>query len=114
MKQATLIIGLSVVGFAVAFGALIASRLSQEQVALLVGVTCGVGLGGAAGVAIGWAAATRRRAPEAPSPHIIYMTAPTVPSTQPATRWLPQGEPTATITPRTFNVIGNSGFEEEP
>ena len=44
MKQIALIVTLSVVGFVAALVALIASRLTTDEVALLAGVVCGVGV----------------------------------------------------------------------
>ncbi len=61
MKQVTLIVMLAMVGFAAALVAFIASRLTAEEVALLAGVMCGIGVAVPLGVAAGAAIAARRR-----------------------------------------------------
>lgn len=120
MKQATLIILLAVVGFAVAFAMFVVGRLNQEQVALLAGVACGVGVAVPLGIAIGLVVNRRRREREVNAPsHIIYVTPPAAPpppqSSLMSTGWSTSIEPPASVAAprRSFNVIGNSDFEEE-
>ena len=54
MKQASAIVTLSFVGFAIALAAFIGSRLSEQAVALLAGTICGMMLALPIGAAIGW------------------------------------------------------------
>lgn len=110
MKQIALIVTLSVVGFAAAFAALIASRLTTEEVALLAGVVCGVGVAVPVGVLGGAVVAGRRRDRSAAVLPVIYVTQPprpTVLGSQPGAANLPQPRPVA----RPLNIIGQSAFD---
>jgi hypothetical protein len=118
MKHVVLVVMLAIVGFAVAFAMSIAGRLSQEQVAMLVGLVCGAGVAAPLGIAIGWVMSHRQRERQATSPpSIIYMATPPASAAQltvPAAKWPPSLEPPALTVPRrSFNVIGNNDFEEE-
>lgn len=53
MKQIALIVMLSAVGFAVVLAVFIADRLTAEEVALLAGVVCGIGVAVPLGVMAG-------------------------------------------------------------
>lgn len=110
MKQIALIVTLSVAGFAAAFVALIASRLTTEEVALLAGVVCGVGVAVPLGVLGGVAMAGRRRDRSAAALPVIYVTQPpkpTVLGSQSGTANLPAPRPVA----RPLNIIGQSAFD---
>lgn len=115
MKQAALVMTLGVVGFAVALAMFIASRLSPEQVALIVGASCGLGVAVPLSVAIGVAINARRRHEREtpPPPAVIYMAAPTAQPNLPAARWTPAIEPPTEVPRRSFSIIGNSGVEDE-
>ncbi len=115
MKQTALIVTLGVVGFAVALAMFIASRLSSEQIALIAGGACGLGVAVPLSVAIGVAINARRRHERETStpPAVIYMTAPPPPANLPAARWTPSIEPPTETPRRSFSIIGNSGFEDE-
>jgi hypothetical protein len=107
MKNAATIVSLALILFAIALAVMIGSRLSEQEIALLAGMACGVGIAIPLGAAIGvFAAGQRRRDRDAAPPPIIYMQ-PQPPSSVPS---LPN---TYALPPRSFNVIGDSGFEEE-
>ncbi len=108
MKNASTIIFLALVGFAITLAVIIGSRLNDQQVALLAGAACGVGVAIPLGIVIGAFAATQRqRGREAPPP-IIYVTSPSAPTSNapllPARSMPPS---------RSFNVIGDSEFDEQ-
>jgi hypothetical protein len=54
MKQATLIIGLACVGFAVGLAAFIGSRLSEQAVAMMAGAVFGILIALPIGTLVGW------------------------------------------------------------
>ena len=114
MKQTWLIIVLSAVGFAVALVVFIASRLSAEEVALLAGVVCGIGVAVPVGVVVGGVVAGRRRRDQpATSLPVIYVTQPpqpTVVGSQPISARLPQPRSAAPAA-RPLNIIGQNGFD---
>jgi hypothetical protein len=102
-------------GFAVTLAVLIVNRLSDQQVAVLTGAVCGAGLALPLGLALGaYAAASRpARRPEPPAPPIIYMASPPAPITPVSPpRSIELGDYPAP-TRRSFNVIGDSGFDDE-
>ncbi len=68
MKQATAIIALSLIGFAIALAAFIGSRLSEQAIALLAGTFCGVGAALPIGVVIGWYIKSHRASDHASAP----------------------------------------------
>ena len=114
MKQTALVITLGVVGFAVAFAMFIASRLSQEQDALLVGAACGLAWAVPSGIAIGLLVSTRRQHErEAPPPPVIYVAPPAQPPSLPAAYRTPSLEPPSETPRRSFSIIGNSGMGDE-
>ncbi len=113
MKQTALVITLGVVGFAVAFAMFIASRLSQEQVALLVGAACGLALAVPSGIAIGMLVSTRHHHERETPPPVIYVAPPTQPPSLPTANRTPSIEPPTETPQRSFSIIGNSGFEDE-
>ncbi len=114
MKHATTIIALAFIGFAIALAISIGSRLNEQAIALLAGTACGVGIAAPLGVAIGlYAAAQRRRDRDAtppPPPIIVMPQPPPSPPPLPAPL-LPNFAPMPRR--RTFNVIGDSGLEDE-
>ncbi len=112
MKQIALIVTLSVVGFVAALVALIASRLTTDEVALLAGVVCGVGVAVPLGVLGGAAMAGRRRDRSAAALPVIYVTQPpkpTVLGAQSGAANLPQPRSAA----RALNIIGQSAFDAD-
>ncbi len=114
MKQALLIVTLSVVGFAAALVVFIANRLNAEEVALLAGVVCGIGVAVPVGVVVGGLVAGRRRRDQpAASLPVIYVTRPpqpTVVGSQPISARLPQPRSAAPAA-RPLNIIGQTGFD---
>jgi hypothetical protein len=116
MKQTWLIVMLSAVGFAVALVVFIADRLSAEEVALLAGVVCGVGVAVPLGVIVGAAVAAWRRRDLSMTPlPVIYVTQPpqpTVVGLPPAGARLPlpRSSPSAA---RHLNIIGQNGFDAD-
>lgn len=107
MKNAATIVSLALILFAIALAVMIGSRLSEQEIALLAGMACGVGIAIPLGVAIGvFAAGQRRRDREASPPPIVYL------QPQPPPR-VPSLPNTYALPPRSFNVIGDCGFEEE-
>lgn len=113
MKQVSLIIMLTVVGFAVALVVYLAGRLSAEEVALLGGVVCGIGVAVPLGVLVGAVvAAGRRRNEPAASLPVIYVTRPphpTVVGSPPTSAQLPLPRAAA----RPLNIIGQNSFDAE-
>lgn len=61
MKQATLIIGLACVGFAVGLAAFIGSRLSEQAVALMAGAVFGMLVALPIGMVVGWFVRAQRQ-----------------------------------------------------
>ncbi|MFN8598557.1 MAG: hypothetical protein U0559_20530 [Anaerolineae bacterium] len=61
MKQATLIIGLACVGFAVGLAAFIGSRLSEQAVALMAGAVFGMLVALPIGLVAGWFIRSQRQ-----------------------------------------------------
>ncbi|HZY40798.1 MAG TPA: hypothetical protein VFF59_02260 [Anaerolineae bacterium] len=115
MKQATLIAMLAMIGFALALVVFIASHLSEEEIALLAGAACGIGLAVPLGVAIGAACSARRRSDRAGGlPPVIYVAQPMRPAVVGALAALPTPQPRLTApTARPLNIIGQSGFDAE-
>ena len=114
MKQASLILALAGLGFAVVLAAFIGSRLNEQTVALLAGTTCGVGLATPLGVAIGWYVRGRRAydlVPPSPPPPIVIMPQPPPPSA-PNFPLLPTSFAAAPPR-RSFTIIGDTGFDDE-
>jgi len=114
MKQIALIVTLSMVGFAVALIGFIANRLSAEEVAVLAGVVCGVGVAVPVGVTVGAALAKRQRRdrPTAtlPAIYVTQLPQPTVVGSQPSGARLPP--PQATLpAARVLNIIGQNAFD---
>lgn len=61
MKQASLIIGLSCIGFAVGLAAFIGSRLSEQAVALMAGAVFGILVALPIGTVVGWFVRAQRQ-----------------------------------------------------
>ena len=85
MKQATLITGLSCIGFAVALAAFIGSRLSEQAIALMAGALFGMIVALPIGALIGWAVKSSRsiERTSAPSQPMVIMTQPQLPAPSP-------------------------------
>jgi hypothetical protein len=114
-RSSVAVVALAITGFTVTLAVMIVNRLSDQQVAVLAGAVCGAGLALPLGLALGaYAAASRRtRQPAQPSPPIIYMTPPPAPATPaPPPRSIELTDYPAPAR-RSFNVIGDSGFDEE-
>jgi hypothetical protein len=109
MKWTPWIAALILIAFAVALAVTIVNRLSDREVALIVGAVCGAGAATPLGVMFGLAFAAQRqrdrelRLPPAPPP-IIY-----VPPS------LPPSGPVNTAAPlrRSYSVIGGNEIETE-
>jgi len=114
-RSSLAIVALAITGFAVTLAVMIVNRLSDQQVAVLTGAVCGAGLALPLGLALGAYAATSRRAhrPEPPAPPIIYMTPPSAPSAPVSPPRPIELADYPAPARRTFNVIGDSGFEDE-
>ncbi len=111
MKHASAVITLSLVGFAITLAVFIASRLSEQAVALLAGTIVGVMLALPIGGLIGWFAkghrASDRSEPQPPmmivTPQQPYLN----PSTMPVWRGAyPVGSNVPQLAPRHYNTIG--------
>ena len=116
MKWAPWIAALTLIGFVVTATILIVNRLSDREIALIVGAVCGAGAATPLGVALGMALAGQRhrdrelRLPPAP-PTVVY-TPPAFP--QAAGPSYPSGPANAPALPRrSYNVIGGQGGEED-
>ncbi len=106
---------LAILGFIVTLTVMIIDRLSDQQVAVLIGAACGAGLALPLGLALGAYVATTRRMPPAspPSPPVIYMTPPPAPNTPLSSPRSIEQTDYAAPSRRAFNVIGDDGFDEE-
>jgi hypothetical protein len=114
MKQASAIVTLSFVGFAIALAAFIGSRLSEQAIALLAGTICGMVLALPIGAAIGWFAKSHRPSERADSPPMMIVT-PTQPYAAVSTNqtWrgaYPIGPTVPQLAPRKYNTIGGEEF----
>lgn len=114
MKQIALIVMLSAVGFAVVLAVFIADRLTAEEVALLAGVVCGIGVAVPLGVMAGAALAGRRRHEQSaavlPALYITQPPQPTIVGLPPVNASLSQ--PTSPA-PRVLNIIGQNAFDAD-
>ena len=114
MKQIALIVMLSIVGFAVALVVFIADRLTTEEVALLAGVVCGIGVAVPVGVMAGAALAGRRQRDQSaavlPAIYITQPPQPTVVGLPPGSARLPQSQLTSPAA-RALNIIGQNAFD---
>ncbi|HZY44420.1 MAG TPA: hypothetical protein VFF70_06695, partial [Anaerolineae bacterium] len=54
MNKAAMIAGLGFIGFFVVLAGFIGSRLNEQTVTMLAGLTCGVGVAMPIGAAVGW------------------------------------------------------------
>ena len=107
MKNAATIVSLAMVVFAAALAVMIGSRLTEQQIALLIGMACGVGVAIPLSVAIGMLiAGPRYRHRDAPPP-IVYL------AQSPLTPKAPLWPNAYSIPPRSFNVIGDNGMDDE-
>lgn len=84
MKQATLIAGLSCIGFSVGLAAFIGSRLSEQAIALMAGALFGMIVALPIGGLVGWAVKASRSIERAPSAQpMVIMTQPQSPAPSP-------------------------------
>jgi hypothetical protein len=84
MKQATLIAGLSCVGFSVGLAAFIGSRLSEQAIALMAGALFGMIVALPIGGLVGWAVKGSRSIERTPSAQpMVIMTQPQLPAPSP-------------------------------
>ena len=123
MKNATSILMLSFVGFAVVLAGFIGSRLNEQAVALLAGTICGIGIALPLGMVIGWYVGKRRAAEHATlsaQPTVIM----TQPQVQPARGYAgasPNGawnslyasQPVPLLAPRQFTIVGEETFNHD-
>jgi hypothetical protein len=110
MKHASLVITLSLVGFAITLAVFIASRLSDQAVALLAGTIFGMVLALPIGGAIGWFARSHRASDRSESSPMMIVTPPQPylnTSTMPVWRGTyPGGSNVPQLAPRHYNTIG--------
>ena len=124
MKQATLITGLSCVGFAIGLAAFIGSRLSEQAIALMAGALFGMIVALPIGALIGWAIKGSRSSERAsaPSQPMVIMTQPQLPAPSPygaastgamwqATYPMAAGAPP--IQPRNYTIGGEEIINHE-
>jgi hypothetical protein len=113
MKHASLVVSLAIIGFAITFAVLLGSRLDDQEVALLAGIACGVGVAVPLGIALGmYVVAPRHHERDTPAaPSIIYLPQPPASSQPGSAPYLPPVR--VTSAPRSFNIIGNSGLDDE-
>jgi hypothetical protein len=97
---------------------MIVNRLSDREVALIVGAVCGAGVAAPLGMVLGMAFAGQRRRdreihlPPTPSP-VVYVTPPTA-AIQPLGPSYPIGPVNSPVPPRrSYNVIGGNGGEDD-
>ena len=114
MKQIALIVMLSVVGFAVVLAVFIADRLTAEEVALLAGVVCGIGVAVPLGMMAGATLADRRRRDQSaavlPAIYIPQPPQPMVVGSPPSSASLSQPKSPA---PRVLNIIGQNALDAD-
>ena len=124
MKQATLITGLSCIGFAVALAAFIGSRLSEQAIALMAGALFGMIVALPIGALIGWAVRSSRSSERssAPSQPMVIMTQPQLPApsqygaTSASPMWhaaYPMAASAAPIQPRKYTIGGEEIINHE-
>ncbi len=118
MKWAPWIAALTLVGLAITMVIAFVNRLSDREVALIVGAVCGAGVATPLGLALGMALATQRmhdrevRLPPAPPP-VIYVT-PQPPASQTTRPSYPAGLVNSPALPRrSYNVIGGDAVEDD-
>jgi len=115
------------VAFGVALALVIGMRLDRAALAVIAGVTCGVGASIPTGLlvvyllrrrdAAGERQAARGYGREVASPPVVVVTAPTAAQLPPGTAWPgapgAYGAPVPAPAPREFAVIGAEGVEDE-
>ncbi len=118
MKWATWIAALTVMGSAVVATIMFVNRLSDREVALIVGAICGVGVGVPLGMVLGATFAGQRRRdkdihlPPTP-PSVVYVTPPAT-ANRPLGASYPIGPVNSPALPRrSYNVIGGNGGEDD-
>ncbi len=119
MKWTPWIAALTLIGLVVVVAVTVINRLSDREVALIVGAVCGAGVGTPVGIALGMAfAGQRQREHEVrlpPAPPVIYV-APPAPAliNQPAGLAHPGGPVNSSALPhRSYNVIGGDDPNED-
>ncbi len=116
MKWAPWLAALMLIALAVAMAIAIVNRLSDREVALIVGAVCGAGVATPLGVALGIAFSAQRqrdrevRLPPAPPP-VIYVP----PALQPMGQAQPLVPASSPAPPRrSYSVIGGNDIDTEP
>ncbi len=124
MNKAAIIVGLGFIGFFVVLAGFIGSRLNEQTVTMLAGLTCGVGVATPIGAAIGWYLRGRRSNDRATTPAqqpMMIMTQPQLPpqsnpgyATQPINNTWGGAYPLAqTSAPRQFTIVGEEPTDHE-
>jgi hypothetical protein len=122
MKQATLIMGLSCIGFSVGLAAFIGSRLSEQAIALMAGTLFGMIVALPIGGVIGWAVKSSRSSerPSAPSQPMVVMAQPQLPaaspypaSPHPAWQYYPTPAAHSVPQPRKYTIGGEEIINHE-
>jgi hypothetical protein len=116
MRNASSVIALAFVGFAVVLAGFIGSRLNEQAVALLAGTVLGVALALPIGIAIGWYVKSSRTSHQASSQAMMIVPQPTASAAaqymKAANPWssaYPIGQGAPLLAPRQFTIVG-----EEP
>jgi len=124
MNKAAIIVGLGFIGFFVVLAGFIGSRLNEQTVTMLAGLTCGVGVATPIGAAIGWYLRGRRSNDRVTAPTLQPMMIMTQPQLPPQSNpgyaaqsinnnWggaYPLGQNT---TPRQFTIVGEEPTDHE-
>jgi len=123
MNKAAMIIGIAFIGFFVVLAGFIGSRLNEQTVTMLAGLTCGVGVAMPIGAAVGWYFQGRRSNDRVTAQPMMIVTQPQPPSTPQinpgyATQSIspawggayPIGQNT---TPRQFTIVGEEPTHHE-
>ena len=119
MKQATVIIALSCIAFAVGLAAFIGSRLSEQAIALMAGALFGLIVALPIGGQVGWAIKGSRSIERAPSaPPMVIMAQPQLPMTPPVNpAWHGGPYPVAAsapqLQPRKYTIGGEEVISHE-
>jgi hypothetical protein len=123
MNKLALIIGLAFIGFFVVLAGFIGSRLNEQTVTMLAGLSCGVGVATPIGAMLGWYFHGRRsndRVTATPQPMMIVTQPqqPTAPQINPG--YAPQsinnswGGAYPNAAPRQFTIVGEEPTNHEP
>ena len=109
MNKIILILGLAFIGFVIVLGVSIVSRLNEQTVTVLTGLTCGAGVALPVGLAVGLYLGDRRRpVHELPAQPIVIMPQP---QQSPASSVPLIQAPYLSRPPRSFSIIGDESDE---